>query len=109
MAYANRNIGGLRAFNAFGEAGRTHQRGITAGKRPQRQRGSTFFVPSTAIKATHKAISPTHTNDYLGAFYWTTNRRTQMASMLPAFCRAIATSSTLTRLGVYRDNVVSIG
>lgn len=107
---------GLRAFNVFGEAGRTHQRSITAGKRPQSQRGSAFFVLntaianlSTAIKATHKAISAKHTNDYLGAFCWTTNRRRQMAAMLPAFCRAIATSSTLTRVGVYRAIVVSVG
>ena len=39
---------GLKAFNAFAAAGRTHQRTITAGKRPPRERG---------------------------AFCWTTNRR----------------------------------
>jgi hypothetical protein len=99
---------GLRAFNAFGEAGRSHQRTITASKRPSRERGSAFFVLntaianlSTAIKATHKAISAKHTNDYLGAFCWTTNRRRQMDEMIPAFCRAVATSSALTRVDVF--------
>jgi transposase-like protein len=65
---------GLKAFNAFAAAGRIHERTITAGKRPARERGTLFFVVntaianlSTAIKATHKAISPKHTPDYLGA------------------------------------------
>lgn len=99
---------GLKAFNAFGEAGRSHQRTITAGKRPPRQRGVAFFVVntaianlSTAIKATHKAISPKHTKDYLGAFCWTTNRRRDMAGMVRALCRAVATSTSLTRKAVY--------
>lgn len=107
---------GLRAFNAFGTAGRSHQRSITASKRPSRQRNTAFFVLntaianlSTAIKATHKAISAKHTNDYLGAFCWTTNRRRQMAEMVPALCRAIATSSRLTRRSVYAKKFVPIG
>jgi len=107
---------GLRAFNAFGEAGRSHRRSITASKRPSRTRGSAFFVLntaianlSTAIKATHKAISLKHTPDYLGAFCWTTNRRRQMAEMLPALCRAVATSSELTRRSVYANANVSTG
>jgi hypothetical protein len=61
------------------------------------------------LKATHKAISAKHTNDYLGAFCWTTNRRREMTAMLPALCRAIATSSSLTRKGVYAASAVSIG
>ena len=107
---------GLRAFNAFAADGRSHQRSITQGKRPSRQRGSAFFVLntaianlSTAIKATHKAISAKHTNDYLGAFCWTTNRRREMAEMIPAVCRAIATSSNLTRRGVYAQMFVPVG
>ena len=106
---------GLKAFNAFAGAGRSHQRSITASKRPSRERGSAFFVLntaianlSTAIKATHKAISAKHINDYLGAFCWTTNRRRKMDEMLPALCRAIATSSGLTRRGVYATANVSI-
>ena len=107
---------GLRAFNAFAAAGRNHQRTITASKRPARQRGAAFFVLntaianlSTAIKATHKTISAKHTNDYLGAFCWTTNRRRKMAEMIPALCRAIATSSRLTRRKVYDGEFVPIG
>lgn len=107
---------GLRAFNAFGEAGRSHQRSMTGSRRPSRQRGSAFFVLntaianlSTAIKATHKAISPKHTGDYLGAFCWTTNRRRKMAEMLPALCRAIASSSPLTRRSVFAAQSVSLG
>lgn len=107
---------GLRAFNAFDTDGRSHQRSITQGKRPSRQRGSPFFVLntaianlSTAIKATHKAIAAKHTNDYLGAFCWTTNRRREMAEMIPALCRAIATSSNLTRRRVYDSVFVPIG
>jgi transposase-like protein len=94
----------LRAFNAFGEVGRSHQRTLTASKRPLRERGAAFFVVntaianlSTAIKATHKAISPKHTPDYLGAFCWTTNRRRDMSGMVRALCRAVATSSSVTR------------
>ena len=107
---------GLRAFNAFATDGRSHQRSITQGKRPSRQRGSAFFVLntaianlSTAIKATHKAISAKHTNDYLGAFCWTTNRRREMAEMIPAFCRAVATSSGLNRRSVFTEMFVPIG
>jgi transposase-like protein len=107
---------GLRAFNAFGSAGRSHQRSITASKRPSRQRNSAFFVLntaianlSTAIKATHKAISAKHTNDYLGAFCWTTNRRREMAHMIPALCRAVATSSNLTRRSVFGNKFMPIG
>lgn len=99
---------GLKAFNAFGAAGRSHQRTLTAGQRPPRQRGAAFFVVntaianlSTAIKATHKAISAKHTADYLGAFCWTTNRRRDMTGMVTALCRAVATSSSLTRNLVY--------
>ena len=40
---------GLKAFNAFGEAGRSHQRTLTGGKRPLRERGAAFFVVNTAI------------------------------------------------------------
>ena len=93
-----------------------HQRTITASKRPARPRGAAFFVLntaianlSTAIKATHKTISAKHTNDYLGAFCWTTNRRRKMAEMIPALCRAIATSSRLTRRKVYDGEFVPIG
>lgn len=107
---------GLRAFCAFGSEGRIHQRTITASKRPSRERGSAFFVLntaianlSTAIKATHKAISAKHTNDYLGAFCWTTNRRRNMADMVPALCRAIATSTSLTRRNVFASDTVPIG
>ena len=99
---------GLKAFNAFGDAGRTHQRTITTSKRPPRERGAASFVVntaianlSTAIKATHKAIAPKHTPDYLGAFCWTTNRRRDMTGMVQALCRAVATSSRLTRKAVY--------
>ncbi len=107
---------GLRAFYAFGEAGRTHKRSLTGSKRPTRQRGAAFFVLntaianlSTAIKATHKAISAKHTNDYLGAFCWTTNRRREMTAMVPALCRAVTTSSRLTRKSVYAAEAVSLG
>lgn len=107
---------GLKAFNAFGAAGRTHQRTMTAGKRPPRKRGAALFVVntaianlSTAIKATHKAISAKHTPDYLGAFCWTTNRRRDMTGMVAAMCRAIATSSSLTRWRVHEPKLVSAG
>jgi len=105
---------GLKAFNAFAAAGRTHERTITAGKRPTRERGALFFVVntaianlSTAIKATHKAISPKHTPDYLGAFCWTTNRRRNMQGMITALCRAVATSSSITRTATYATPVSS--
>jgi hypothetical protein len=103
---------GLRAFLSFGDDTRTHQRVCTGGMRPKCKRGEAFFVIntaianlSTALKATHKAISLKHTNDYLGAFCWTTNRRRDMAGMVPALCRAVATSTRLTRRGVYADAV----
>jgi len=106
---------GLRAFNAFGEAGRTHKRSVTGSKRPPRARGAAFFVVntaianlSTAIKATHKAISAKHTHDYLGAFCWTTNRRREMTAMVPALCRAVTTSSRLTRRAVFAAQAVSL-
>jgi transposase-like protein len=99
---------GLRAFNAFGEAGRTHVATLTGGGRPERERSAPFFTVntlvanlSTALKATHKRLSPKHLPDYLGAFCWTTNRRRNMRSMVNALCRAVAASSRLTRKGVY--------
>jgi transposase-like protein len=107
---------GLRAFNAMGEAGRSHQATVTGSKRPPRKRGAPFFIVntaianlSTAIKATHKSISPKHADDYLGAFCWTTNRRRAMTDMVPALCRAITTSSRLTRRSVYAAEAVSLG
>jgi hypothetical protein len=99
---------GLRAFNVFAEAGRQHVVTCTASRRPLRQRGAAFFSIntlianlSTALKATHKAISPKHLPDYLGAFCWTTNRRRNMPGMVKALCRAVAASSRLTRRAVY--------
>jgi transposase-like protein len=99
---------GLRAFNAFGEAGRTHVATVTGGGRPERERSAPFFTVntlvanlSTALKATHKRLSPKHLPDYLGAFCWTTNRRRNMQGMVNALCRAVAASSRLTRKGVY--------
>jgi ISXO2-like transposase domain len=99
---------GIRAFNAFGEAGRKHLVTFTGSRRPARQRGAPFFAIntlianlSTALKATHKAISPKHLPDYLGAFCWTTNRRRNMRGMVEALCRAVAASSRLTRRTVY--------
>jgi len=113
---AQMHTDGLPAFNAFAQAGYLHQRTVTGSKRPARKRGAAFFVVntaianlSTAIKATHKAISPKHTADYLGAFCWTTNRRRDLAGMVPALCRAVATSSRLTRKTVYAAQPVPIG
>src|SRR5271155_3369459 len=40
---------GLRAFNAFGTAECVHQRSVTGGKRPPRNRRAPFFVVNTAI------------------------------------------------------------
>jgi transposase-like protein len=107
---------GLRAFNAFGDAGRCHERTVTGSKRPPRQRGAAFFVVntaianlSTALKATHKTISAKHAPDYLGAFCWTTNRRRNMTDMVPALCRAATTASRLTRRAVYAAQAVSLG
>ena len=107
---------GLPAFNAFGKAGRSHQRSITGSKRPSRVRATPFYVlntaianPSTAIKATHKTISAKHTDDYLGAFCWTTNRRRNMTAMVPALCRAAAAAMRLTRRSVYAAEAVSLG
>jgi transposase-like protein len=95
---------GLRAFNAFGAAGRRHVASVTGGGRPARERSAPFFTVntlvanlSTALKATHKRLSSKHLPDYLGAFCWTTNRRRNMCGMVSALCRAVATSSRLTR------------
>ena len=106
----------LRAFNALGEAKRSHEATPTGSTRPPRTRGAPFFVVntaianlSTAIKATHKAISAKHADDYLGAFCWTTNRRRHMTGMVPAMCRAVATSSRLTRRSVYALETVPLG
>jgi ISXO2-like transposase domain/Transposase zinc-ribbon domain len=99
---------GTPAFRVFGEGGRTHIATVTGGKRPERERGAPFFTVntaianlSTALKATHKLFSPKHLPDYLGAFCWLTNRRRNMRGMLPALCRAVASSSSLTRRAVY--------
>lgn len=107
---------GLRAFMAFGDAGCTHQRSVTGSRRPDRQRGAAFFVVntaianlSTALKATHKTISAKHAQDYLGAYCWTTNRRRDMTSMVPALCRAVVTAARLTRQAVYNTETVSLG
>jgi transposase-like protein len=107
---------GLKAFNAFAGEGRTHACTVTGGKRPSRDRKAPFFLLntaianlSTAIKATHKAISAKHANSYLGAFCWTTNRRRQMKHMIPAFCRTIASSSQVTRVRVYAHIPVPLG
>jgi transposase-like protein len=115
-ATAHVHTDGLRAFNAVGERGRSHRVTVTGSKRPPRERGAPFFVVntaianlSTAIKATHKTISAKHADDYLGAFCWTTNRRREMTGMVPALCRAITTSTSLTRRSVYAAEAVSIG
>lgn len=99
---------GLRAFHAFGAAGRRHVATVTGGGRPERERHPPFFTVntfvanlSTALRATHKRISPKHLPDYLGTFCWTTNRRRHMPGMVDVLCRAVATSSRLTRKGVY--------
>jgi transposase-like protein len=106
---------GLRCFNAFADPARaiTHEAMITNSKRPGRQRSAPFFCVntlvanlSTAIKATHKAISPKHLPDYLGAFAWTTNHRRNMTGMVHAACRAIANSTRLTRKGVYAAGAI---
>ena len=88
----------------------------TGSKRPQKARGSAFFWVntaianlSTAIKATYKAPSEKHLPDYLGAFCWTTNHRKNMPGMISATCRAIATSSAITRRAVYADMAGQIG
>src|SRR5271165_3288931 len=105
---------GLRGFSALADPAtqRTHQVTVTASKRPDRARGSAFFWIntaianlSTAIKATYKAPSPKHLPDYLGAFCWTTNHRKNMRGMISAACRAIATSTALTRKTVYAPTV----
>jgi hypothetical protein len=80
-------------------------------RRRCRQRRAFFWVNtavanlSTAIKATYKASSPKHLPGYLGAFCWTTNHRKNMRSMISAACRAIATSTALTRKTVYAPAV----
>ncbi len=40
---------GLRAFNAFGEAGRTHVATVTGGGRPERERSAPFFTVNTLV------------------------------------------------------------
>jgi transposase-like protein len=107
---------GLRAFNVLGEAPRSHEVTVTGSKRPPRTRGAPFYVVntaianlSTAIKATHKAISAKHADDYLGAFCWATNRRRNMTGMVPALCRAVSSSSRLTRRSVYAAEPVPLG
>ena len=109
---------GLRAFTSFADAQakRVHKVTPTGSKRPQKARGSAFFWVntaianlSTAIKATYKAPSPKHLPDYLGAFCWTTNHRKNMPGMINAACRAIATSSAITRKAVYADMAGQIG
>ncbi len=99
---------GLWPFGVFAEAGGSHVATVTRGRRPSRQRGSPFFTVntlvsnlSTALKATHKKLSIKHLPDYLGAFCWTTNRRRNMPGMIHALCRALATSSPVTRKAAY--------
>ncbi|GBQ49030.1 hypothetical protein AA18890_3124 [Komagataeibacter europaeus LMG 18890] len=101
---------GLKAFLAFGTSVRSHVVTVSGSRRPSRQRTAPFHGLntaianlSTALKATHKAIAPQHTSDYLGAFCWTTNRRHNMPGMIHAACRAIATSSILTRHRTYDE------
>ena len=115
-ANARVNTDGLAAFGAFAGPATSHHVTVTGGKRPARTRGEAFWVVntaianlSTALKATHKAISAKHANDYLGAFCWTTNRRREMTGMVPALCRAVTTASRLTRRGVYKAVAVPLG
>ena len=107
---------GLKAFLAFGTPARSHVVTVSGSRRPSRQRTAPFHGLntaianlSTALKATHKAIAPQHTSDYLGAFCWTTNRRHNMPGMIHAACRAIATSSVLTRHRAYDEIPVLLG
>ena len=109
---------GLRAFTSFADAQtkRVHNVTLTGSKRPCKERGSAFFWVntaianlSTAIKATYKAPSAKHLPDYLGAFCWTTNHRKNMPGMIKAACRAVATSTNLTRKSVDAGTVGSIG
>lgn len=99
---------GLSPFNVFGEGEGTHIVTQTGSKRPARQREAPFFTVNTltanlktAFAATHKAISPKHLSDYLGAFCWITNHRRNMRGMVTALCRAVATSSRITRKIAY--------
>jgi ISXO2-like transposase domain len=99
---------GTPAFHVFGEGGRKHVAIVTAGKRPDRERGAPFFNVntlianlSTALKATYKAFSPKHLPDYLGAFCRTTNHRRDMRGMIANLCSAAVKSSRLTRRAVY--------
>jgi transposase-like protein len=109
---------GLHGFKSFADPAteRTHTVTITGSKRPERARGSAFFWVntaianlSTAIKATYKAPSPKHLPDYLGAFCWTTNHRRHMPGMIASACRAIATSTSITRKSAYAPAVGSTG
>jgi hypothetical protein len=56
---------------------------------------------STTLKATHKLFSAKHLPDYLGAFCWTTNRRSNMKGMVGELCRAVVAATRLTRRTVY--------
>ena len=109
---------GLPGFVGFADPAsqRTHQVTVTGARRPDRARGSAFFWIntaianlSTAIKATYKAPSAKHLPDYLGAFCWTTNHRRNMGGMINAACRAIATSTTITRNAAYANAGGSTG
>jgi transposase-like protein len=109
---------GLPGFVGFADpAGQcTHRVTVTGARRPDRARGSAFFWIntaianlSTAIKATYKAPSAKHLPDYLGAFCWTTNHRRNMRGMIDAACRAIATSTAITRNAAYANPAGSTG
>ena len=117
-AGANVHTDGLPGFTGFADPAsqRPHQVTVTGTKRPDRARGSVFFWIntaianlSTAIKATYKAPSAKHLPDYLGAFCWTTNHRRNIAEMIDAACRPIATSTKITRKSAYAKTVGSIG
>jgi hypothetical protein len=43
----------------------------------------------TALKATYKLLSAKHLPDDLGAFCWTTNRRSNMNGMIGELCCAV--------------------
>jgi len=109
---------GLRGFPAFADPAtqRTHQVTVTASKRPDRARGSAFFWIntaianlSTAIKATYKrprrSTCPIISAPSVGPRTTAKNMR----GMISAACRAIATSTALTRKTVYAPPVGAIG